>query len=667
MADVAMGNLRFDLTADNTQFMAAVKQAKEAQTQAASEMGSKFGEAASKAQAALQKMSENLGQKTLDTIRKLQELGKAAGEVWSKGAEGAEEATNKLVNAVSNKLSGALYDLTGKIPVVGKFVQGISDLVVSSGAWDTIRQKVIAQGALWADGLLEKFKAPTWGDSIKSTIAATAASTNSLLGQFFDSGTLDEQQKNVDTFANNVAKKMNEMVQGVRDALQKLAGVWDGVPSDMKKAIEGLKERTENQRFQTSLLGMDAGQRSAAIEKRRILQETGKDYDELNEKTKKLFETELGNNEDAANDKEARQKALEQTRQREQAVRSLSAALERQGQLALANARGTDGKSAFDRAMERSKATADGFGGGRVTGLAEDPVIAYKRLHEAQREQFAANEKYRSDADRMLEESGRRGQMDIANLGATPGEAERRRVEMDLENKAKREGIVLDDQRIAQNQAIAASMGMIAQATAEARERYEALREVGRSVASALEDAFGRMISGTKFQWKDFIVEMQKDLARLAFKKGVEGALLGSTAGGGGLIGAIAGAFTGQQVMAPTASAGGWVTSAQTAGMFGGFRADGGPVGAGNAYIVGERGPEMFVPQSAGSIVPNHAMGGGGNASVINMRIDLKGANGDETIARISAQAARQAAMAAVRQSNEGFPERQRTLSLLGS
>lgn len=40
------------------------------------------------------------------------------------------------------------------------------------------------------------------------------------------------------------------------------------------------------------------------------------------------------------------------------------------------------------------------------------------------------------------------------------------------------------------------------------------------------------------------------------------------------------------------------------------FRADGGPVSANNPYIVGERGPELFVPNSSGGIVPNEALGG---------------------------------------------------------
>jgi hypothetical protein len=44
-------------------------------------------------------------------------------------------------------------------------------------------------------------------------------------------------------------------------------------------------------------------------------------------------------------------------------------------------------------------------------------------------------------------------------------------------------------------------------------------------------------------------------------------------------------------------------------------RAMGGPVNAGSPYVVGEKGPELFVPHSSGSIVPNGAMGSSGGGS----------------------------------------------------
>lgn len=40
-----------------------------------------------------------------------------------------------------------------------------------------------------------------------------------------------------------------------------------------------------------------------------------------------------------------------------------------------------------------------------------------------------------------------------------------------------------------------------------------------------------------------------------------------------------------------------------------GFRAEGGPVTSGSPYIVGERGPELFVPSRSGSIIPNSNLG----------------------------------------------------------
>jgi hypothetical protein len=54
-------------------------------------------------------------------------------------------------------------------------------------------------------------------------------------------------------------------------------------------------------------------------------------------------------------------------------------------------------------------------------------------------------------------------------------------------------------------------------------------------------------------------------------------------------------------------------------------KAIGGPVQAGQPYMVGERGPEMFVPNQSGSIVPSNKMGGGGITVVNN--VDARGAD----------------------------------------
>jgi hypothetical protein len=60
--------------------------------------------------------------------------------------------------------------------------------------------------------------------------------------------------------------------------------------------------------------------------------------------------------------------------------------------------------------------------------------------------------------------------------------------------------------------------------------------------------------------------------------------------------------------------------------VFGGGRANGGPVSSGTSYVVGERGPELFVPNTAGTIIPNGGSGGGSTINVtVNGAIDAEG------------------------------------------
>lgn len=82
---------------------------------------------------------------------------------------------------------------------------------------------------------------------------------------------------------------------------------------------------------------------------------------------------------------------------------------------------------------------------------------------------------------------------------------------------------------------------------------------------------------------------------------------------------------------------GGGLFSTIATGLFGGFRAKGGPVSSGKGYIVGENGPEFFMPGTSGSIVPSAAgfsapampsMGGG---VVVNFTNQVEGAEVQHT------------------------------------
>jgi hypothetical protein len=65
--------------------------------------------------------------------------------------------------------------------------------------------------------------------------------------------------------------------------------------------------------------------------------------------------------------------------------------------------------------------------------------------------------------------------------------------------------------------------------------------------------------------------------------------------------------------------------------VFGGGKAEGGAVSSNRSYVVGERGPELFLPNTNGMIVPNNRLGGSGG-SVYN--ITVNGAIDSEGTAR---------------------------------
>jgi len=109
-----------------------------------------------------------------------------------------------------------------------------------------------------------------------------------------------------------------------------------------------------------------------------------------------------------------------------------------------------------------------------------------------------------------------------------------------------------------------------------------------------LEDSFAGMVTGTmsaKDAFRSMANSILSDLARMAAKRAL-GSLMSGLGGSGG--------------------------GNPFAAMFGGFRANGGAVSAGKAYIVGEQGAEMFVPNSSGQIIPN-----GGGGVTVNQTINL--------------------------------------------
>jgi hypothetical protein len=74
------------------------------------------------------------------------------------------------------------------------------------------------------------------------------------------------------------------------------------------------------------------------------------------------------------------------------------------------------------------------------------------------------------------------------------------------------------------------------------------------------------------------------------------------------------------------------VVTGGISGFFGGlFRASGGSVQKGKPYVVGEQGPELFLPNQTGQITQS-ARGTGGNGTTVNFNINTVDASGFEEL-----------------------------------
>ena len=112
----------------------------------------------------------------------------------------------------------------------------------------------------------------------------------------------------------------------------------------------------------------------------------------------------------------------------------------------------------------------------------------------------------------------------------------------------------------------------------------------GRSIESAL----ARAVRTGKLGFDDLksvALKAMEEIAAAALKSGI-----GAVGGGSGITG-LATSLLGAALGLPG-------------------RATGGPVSPGAAYLVGERGPELFVPTASGAIAPMAPRGGGRDVRV---------------------------------------------------
>jgi len=135
----------------------------------------------------------------------------------------------------------------------------------------------------------------------------------------------------------------------------------------------------------------------------------------------------------------------------------------------------------------------------------------------------------------------------------------------------------------------------------------EAFQRLNETIRNDIKEGIKGLIKGTST-----LGDLLNNVADRFLDLALNQALFGSAAGefkkgaGGGIFGAIAGMF-----------------------------ANGGRPPVGRPSIVGEKGPELFVPSSSGTIVPNNKLGGGGSTSVV-VNVDASGSDvqGDDAQAK---------------------------------
>jgi phage-related minor tail protein len=138
----------------------------------------------------------------------------------------------------------------------------------------------------------------------------------------------------------------------------------------------------------------------------------------------------------------------------------------------------------------------------------------------------------------------------------------------------------------------------------------------------AIESALTRAVRTGKLGFEDLkrlVLSVTADVARGAISNGIGAAMGGGGSGGGGGLVSLGTSLAMALFGAPG-------------------RATGGPVSAGRAYMVGERGPELFVPTASGRV---EAAGGGARNIAITVNVQGQAGSEPQRLAQTGRQLAR--------------------------
>lgn len=468
--------------------------------------------------------------------------------------------------------AGIVAAISDPFNAVEAFKEAFSETMSTLESESTSAVDAFAQRAQQASAELEALKTAT--DETSESLDTNSEAANAAA----------EAQKTVADSSNDVSTAVEEQIS----QWQELNNSYDAAEKELKAVDGAYQDFITDLETDIHLTGLSNEERERQIMLNKAYEaaakELGVTLEDLSEETKQQIEEQVTALMDLKQTKEdevqsaidgetAKQKALDNTLER---IQENMSALKTASETAVED---------MQREHEYMMQTID------LYGVEKDVAEA---LHEYNKEVNAIEQKLETD---------------IQALRAAGHEEEANAVQAEL------------DQFRASNEARREEIAKTAEATAEYqrsfeygwRSTYAKWMDESANAAKFAEEAFTTMAEGMtsaleefimtgKFDFKDLLDDMKRVIARFiaekAVKKFLEFLSGGSSSGssGGGFLSTIKSIF--------------------------GF-ADGGYIPGNKMAIVGEQGPELFMPATSGTIIPNFAAGGMGGSGVTNVNYTI--------------------------------------------
>ena len=143
------------------------------------------------------------------------------------------------------------------------------------------------------------------------------------------------------------------------------------------------------------------------------------------------------------------------------------------------------------------------------------------------------------------------------------------------------------------------------------------IRDFAKNTFQSMEDAFVKFATTGKISFSDLINSIIADIARMYAKQATVSLFdFLFKLGGESLSSGLGSIFGSSSASSASSSGVGFKYDASKFASGLQFKASGGPVTGKSAYIVGEQGPELFVPNTSGTIIPNNQLGTAGGFNI---------------------------------------------------